>query len=426
MLDIKFIRENAEVVKAAVKNKKGKVDIDELLKVDEQRRKLRTDIENLNQEKNQAAKDKDIERGKLVKENLVAFEDQFKIVDAQYEEMMLKVPNVPSEFTPVGKDEEENQVIKKVGDIPSFSFKPKEHWELGKDLGMIDNETASEVSGARFTYLKGDIALLEFAIIQFVMSVLTNEKTLTKIAKEAGLDVSTKPFVPVVPPVMIKPEVFQRMGRLEPREERYHIESDDLYLIGSAEHTLGPIHMDQIIPEKEMPIRYVGFSTAFRREAGSYGKDMKGILRMHQFDKIEMETFTTPDKSMDEQMFIVAIQEYLWQQLGLPYQVIEICTGDMGGPDYRQIDLETWMPGQDRYRETNTSDNMTDFQARRLNIKYKNAEGKNELVHMNDATAAAIGRTIIGIMENYQQEDGSIQVPEVLVPFMFGKTEIKK
>ncbi len=426
MLDIKFIRENPDLVREAAKNKKVNVDIDQLLKLDEDRRKLKITIENLNQEKNEAAKNKNIEQGKLVKENLVAFEEQYKLVDQVYTEIMLRLPNVPSEFTPIGSDESGNIVVRQVGEIPEFSFKPKEHWEIGKALGMIDNETAAEVSGARFTYLKGDVALLEFALAQLVFSILTDEGVIKKVIEKNGLDVSSKPFMPVVPPVLVKPEVMQRMGRLEPREERYHIESDDLYLVGSAEHTLGPIHMDQTIQEHEFPIRYIGFSTAFRREAGSYGKDTKGILRLHQFDKLEMESFSTPETSQQEQLLIVALQEHFLQTLGLPYQVIEICTGDMGGPDYRQIDIETWLPGQGRYRETNTSDYMTDFQARRLNIKVKRAEGKSEFVHMNDATASAIGRTIIAILENYQLEDGTVRIPEALLPYMFGKTIIKK
>ncbi|MEK7075205.1 MAG: serine--tRNA ligase [Patescibacteria group bacterium] len=425
MLDIKYIRENPDLIKKTVADKKGKVNIDRLLEVDEQRRKLRTEIENLNQEKNIAAKDKDVKRGKLVKENLVSLEEKFAVLDAEYTELMYAVPNIPSANTPVGPDESANTVISKHGDVPDFSFKPKEHWQLGKELGIIDTETAAEVTGARFAYLKGDMALLEFAVIQLVLSILTDETIIAKVAKKAGLNISTKPFVPVLPPVMIKPEVMQRMGRLEPKEERYYIPSDDLYLVGSAEHTLGPIHMDQTIPEDELPIRYIGFSTAFRREAGSYGKDMKGILRVHQFDKLEMETYTTAENGTDEQLLIVALQEHINQCLELPYQVVEISTGDMGAPDYRQIDIETWLPGQDRYRETHTSDYMTDFQSRRLNIKVKRKDGKTELVYMNDATAAA-GRTLIAILENYQQEDGTIVIPEALQPFMFGKKKITK
>lgn len=257
------------------------------------------------------------------------------------------------------------------------------------------------------------------------MSTLTDEKTLKKIIKDAKLDISSKPFIPVVPPVFIKPEVFQKMGRLEPKEERYYIPSDDLYLIGSAEHTLGSMHMDETLSEDSLPLRYIGFSTAFRREAGSYGKDTKGILRVHQFDKLEMESFASTADALKEQDLFVAIQEYLLQQLNLPYQVMAICTGDMGGPDYRQIDIETWMPGQDKYRETHTADYMTDFQSRRLNIKIKQGENA-ELAYMNDATAIAVGRTIIAIMENYQQEDGSIEIPKVLKPYMGGMKIIKR
>lgn len=214
------------------------------------------------------------------------------------------------------------------------------------------------------------------------------------------------------------------MARLEPKDERYYVQSDDLYLVGSAEHTLGPLHMDKVLKEEELPVRYIGYSTAFRREAGSYGKDMKGILRVHQFDKLEMESFSLPEDSVNEQNFFVAIQEYLMQELKVPYRVVQICTGDMGGPDARQIDIECWMPGQNRYRETHTSDLMTDYQARRLNTKVKRKNG-TEFVHMNDATAIAVGRTIIAIMENYQTENGTVKIPKALQKYMFGIKEIK-
>ncbi|MEX1063776.1 MAG: serine--tRNA ligase, partial [Candidatus Paceibacterota bacterium] len=338
---------------------------------------------------------------------------------------MYKVPNIPTEDVPVGKDESDNKVLRQVGKKPNFSFKPKEHWELGKSLDVIDNERAARVSGARFTYLKRELALLEFALIQHTLSVLTSESTLKKIIKKAKLNVKPTPFIPVVPPVLIRPDVFQKMARLEPKEERYHIPSDDLYLIGSAEHTLGPLHMDETLLSDELPLRYLGFSTAFRREAGSYGKDTKGILRVHQFDKLEMESFSLPDRSIEEQNFFVAIQEHLVDSLGLAYQVVMICTGDMGGPDARQVDIEIWMPGQNKYRETHTADLMTDYQARRLNIKIKGKDFKSELVHMNDATAFAIGRTIIAIMENYQTEKGTVKIPKALQKYMLGIKEIK-
>jgi seryl-tRNA synthetase len=266
--------------------------------------------------------------------------------------------------------------------------------------------------------------MLEFALVQFAFSVLTDEKILKKIIKKVGLDVPSTPFVPVIPPVFIRPEVFQKMGRLEPKDERYYIPKDDLYLIGSAEHTLGSMHMDEVFNVEALPIRYIGFSAAFRREAGAASKDMKGILRVHQFDKLEMESFTRPEDSLKEQDFFVAIEEYFMQELELPYRVVAICTGDMGAPDYRQIDIETWLPGQNKYRETHTSDLMTDYQSRRLNIKTKIGD-KTEFVHMNDATAIAMSRTPIAIMENYQQKDGSIKIPKALQKYT-GFKEIKK
>jgi len=216
------------------------------------------------------------------------------------------------------------------------------------------------------------------------------------------------------------------MARLQPIDERYYFEKDDMVFIGSAEHTLGPLHMDEILGEDDLPKRYVGYSVAMRREAGTYGKDTKGILRQHQFDKIEMETFCLPENSYVEQDFLVAIQEYILRKLKIPHQVVLICTGDMGGPDHRQVDIEAWMPGQDAYRETHTADLMQGFQARRLNTRVKRKNGQIEHVHMNDATAAAMGRTMIAIIENYQQADGSIMIPEVLRPYMGGRDRITK
>jgi len=308
---------------------------------------------------------------------------------------------------------------------PVFSFKPKEHSELGIALGIIDVETAAEVSGSRFAYLKGDLVLLQFAILQFCLGIFTDREKLESIAREAGLDVKVTPFTPVLPPVFIKPAVQNRMARFMTPEEHYMFPNDDLMLIGSAEHTTGSMHMDKTFTEDQLPLRYVAYSTAFRREAGSHGKDTKGIIRQHQFDKLEMETFCLPENSLQEQNFLVAIQEYILKSLNLPYQVVLVCTGDMGFPDYRQVDIETWMPGQDRYRETHSADLTSSFQSRRLNTRVKRSDGKIEPVHMNDATAIAIGRALVAIIENYQQADGSIKVPEVLVKYM-GKEVIGK
>lgn len=418
MLDIKFIRENVELVKKNNQNKRVSVDIDQLLKFDEERKVVQTELEGLRNERNKISKTRpnDVEIAEMRKlgEKIKDLESLFKDREEKIQDLLYKIPNITHESTPVGPDESGNKVLRQVGNLPNFSFQPKEHWELGQEKRLIDNERAAEISGARFTYLKGPLAILQFALINHALSILTNEQKLSKIIQEAGLKVPATPFIPVIPPVMIKPDIFHKMARLEPKEERYYIPSDDLYLIGSAEHTLGPLHLNETIENVNVPLRYVGVSLAFRREAGSYGKDTKGILRVHQFDKIEMESFSLPEDSVEEQNFFVAIQEELIKTLQLPYQVVQICTGDMGGPDARQIDLETWMPGQNKYRETHTSDLMTDYQSRRLKTKIRKNDGTTVLAHMNDATAYAIGRTLIAIMENYQQEDGTILVPEVL------------
>jgi seryl-tRNA synthetase len=437
MLDIKFIRENKEAVKTNCKERGVECDIDRLLELSEMRKKLLQYVEELNSEKNslselmKKADEKEraeiIGLGKKLKEKLEKTGPELKGVEGEYRQILEKIPNVHSEDTPVGPDESGNKVIKKWGEPPVFSFQPKDHMELGESLGLIDVKRATKTSGSRFNYLKNELALLEYAIVQYVFSVLTNELALKGIIGKYNLEASPKPFIPIIPPVLVKTETMQRMARLEPKEERYYIPGDDLYLVGSAEHALGSMHMDETLPEEDFPLRYVGFSTAFRREAGSYGKDVKGIIRVHQFDKLEIESFTLAENSTAEQNFIVAIQEHLMQSLGLPYQIVAICTGDMSAPDFRQIDIETWMPSQNKYRETHTSDLMTDYQTRRLNTKAKRKNGKMELVHTNDATAFAIGRTLIAILENFQQADGSVKIPEVLAKFMPGGIiEIKK
>lgn len=428
MLDIKFIRQNPGIVKEAIKNKRVNLDLDKLLATDERRRHLLVESESMKAEQNKRSKGpqspKDLEELKALKEKVKLVMDELSCIEEEFDGLMLQVPNIPTDDTPVGNDESGNKVVRQWGEPKKLDFEPKEHWEFGEKLDVIDNERASQVSGARFTYLKGPLALMQFALIQHALSIFTDGKTIKKIIKGAGLDLKSTPFVPVIPPVMIRPEVMQKMARLEPKEERYYLPADDLYLVGSAEHTLGAMHMDETFEEKDLPLRYIGYSTAFRREAGSYGKDMKGILRLHQFDKLEMESFCLPEDSVKEQNFFVAVQEYIVQSLNIPYQVVAICTGDMGGPDARQIDIEMWMPGQNRYRETHTADLMTDYQARRLGTKVKR-QGGSEFVHMNDATAIAVGRTLIAIMENYQTNKGTVEVPKVLRKHMGGLKEIK-
>lgn len=418
MLDIKFIRENKRIVEENNKNRKIKIDLDKFLSLDEERRGVQVEIEGLRNERNKISKSRptevEIMEMRKLGERLKDLEERFRNLELEVQNFLFQIPNIIHASVPIGPDETGNKILRQVGDKPKFDFEPKEHWQLGKYLDVIDNEKATEITASRFTYLKGKLALLQFALIQHTLVILTDENILKKIISKAKLAIKSTPFIPVVPPVMIKPEVFQKMARLEPKEERYYIPSDDLFLIGSAEHTLGPLHMEETFLEEDLPLRYVGVSTSFRREAGSYGKDTKGILRVHQFDKIEMESFCLPENSIKEQDFFVAVQEFLMQSLEIPYQVVQICTGDMGGPDARQIDIEAWMPGQNKFRETHTADLMTDYQARRLKTRVKRNSGELELVHMNDATAFAIGRTLIAIMENYQQKDGHVVVPRVL------------
>ncbi len=432
MLDIKFIRENRDKVKKGVADKNFDASsVDKVLELDEKRRSLIGEVQLLQAKRNEVAEKMKsageadrgslIEEGKNIKEELKIKEPELQVMETEFTELLKKLPNPAADDVKVGKDESENEAIRKWGEPVKFDFEPKDYMDLAEALGIIDTQKASQISGTRFGYLKGDAALLEFALVQFAFTILSNEEILKQIADKVEPGYPSKPFIPVIPPVMIRPEVMDRMARLYPKEERYYIPSDDLYLVGSAEHTLGPLHMDETLNEKEFPIRYVGFSTAFRQEAGSYGKDTRGILRVHQFDKLEMESFTTAENGRKEQDFIVGIQEYLMQQLGIPHQVVAICTGDMGGPDYRQIDIEAWFPAQGKYRETHTSDYMTDYQSRRLETKV-NRGNKTEFVHMNDATAFS-QRPILAILENYQQADGSVVIPEVLRKWM-GKDRI--
>jgi len=420
MLDIKFIRKNPEEVKKCCENRQANISIDFLLELDKKKNRLLGEVEDLKSNQNKLSKD-DIEEARKIKINIKKIEPELNKAKKEFQDLMLQVPNLLSGDVPVGKDENDNKVLRKFKEPIKFDFKPKNHIELGEICNIIDTKKSAIISGSRFNYLFNEAVFLQFAIIQFVFEILTNRKIIKELAKKVG-NPFDKPFMPVIPPVIVKAEIMKKMDRFDPIEDRYYLEQDDALLIGSAEHTLGPLHMDEILNEKDLPIRYVGYSTAFRREAGSYGRDTAGILRRHQFDKIEIESFIQSEYGLVEQDLIIAIQEYLVQQLDIPYQVMILCTGDMGKQDYRQVDIECWMPGQNKYRETHTSDYMTDYQSRRLNTRVKRKNGKLEFVHMNDATAFAIGRILIAIIENYQQKDGSIKVPKVLQKYTGFKT----
>ncbi len=436
MLDIKFIRENPEIIKKAVQDRQMSKSLDtgaflaldkeysELLKRVEIKRTLKNQLTQDIAKVAAEARQKLIEEATHIKDDLAILEKELDAKKTMLDDLLLKIPNLIEAGVPYGVDDSENVSIKKHGESRKFAFTPKDHLDLGKELDLIDVDTAAEVSGARFTYLKNEAAFLQFALVQLVFKTVTDQKLIKKLAAKVGNPFDNT-FVPIIPPVIIKPDVMKKMARLDPIEERYYIPSDDAVLVGSAEHTLGPMHINKTFKYADLPIRYIGYSSAFRREAGSYGKDVRGILRLHQFDKLEMETFVPQEFGMQEQDLLVEIQEYLLQQLEIPYQVVAVCTGDIGKPDYRQIDLECWVPTQNKYRETHSADYVTDYQSRRLNTRYEDKDGSKKFVYMNDATALAIGRTLIAILENYQQEDGSVKIPKVLQNYV-GKKEIRK
>ena len=334
---------------------------------------------------------------------------------------MYKVPNIPEPEVPVGKSEEDNVAKEHFGQKPEFKFKPKNHWEIAQAKGWIDKERAAKVSGARFAYIKGAMFELQFALVSFVTARLTNKEWISLVLEEAGLSLEPKPFIPVIPPMMVKTKPFKGTARLSKEDQTYQIEGEELWMNASAEHSLCPMYMDEVVPDDELPIRYLGYATSFRKEAGTYGKDMEGILRMHQFDKLEMEVFSSAGSSKDEHLFLIAVQKKLLDELGLHYQFLEKCTADIGTPNAKGVDLETWFPAQDKYRETSSADLMNDFQARRLNMRVKNKEGRLSLMHTNDATAIVMSRIPPAIIENYQTEDGDVVIPEVLKGYMGGR-----
>lgn len=406
MIDINSIRDNPEKIKKGVKAKQldPKL-VDVALELDEERRSLLGKIEELRAKRNQLAKEQDIEKGKEIKIKLRKLEPELAEIEKEYLEKLYQIPNSPADDVKIGKGESENEVVRKWGEKKESSA--KDSLELGEGLDIIDIKRAAKVSGSRFGYLKGDAVLLELALIQFAMEFLSKEG-----------------FIPVIPPSLVKKESMRGMGYLEHggEEDMYVFEKDDLVLVGTSEQSIGPMHMNEVLEEKDLPKRYVSFSPCFRREAGSYGKDTKGILRVHQFDKVEMFSFVKPENSEKEHEYLLSLEEKLFQALEIPYQVVKMCSGDLGAPASKKYDLEAWMPGQGKYKEVTSTSNTTDFQARRLNIKYQD-RGETEFVHTLNGTAFAIGRTIIAIIENYQQKDGSILIPEVLQKWV-GKEKI--
>jgi len=431
MLDIQYIRDNKALVEEKSAQKGYLVNLKKLLDVDQKRRELQGRVDELRQQRNvlaDSAKGKqpaveDLSTGKQLKVQLVTLEADLKHIDEEYLELLKTVPNVPLENVPIGSSEEENQVVKTVGSLPDFDFSPLAHYQLGKSPDYyIDKVRAAKIAGSRFAYLKGDLVRLQFAIVDWVISSLSRKEIIKQIIADNNLHLACQPFIPIIPPAMLRTAPYVASSRLNAEEMTYKIEQDDLWLNASAEHTLCTMYMNEVLREEDLPLRMIGYSTSFRREAGTYGKDMEGILRLHQFDKLEMEVLSTPETGLEEHKLLVAIQEYLVNQLGLPYQLLEKCTADIGKPNAKGMDINTWFPAQNSYRETHTADYMTDYQSRDLKIRLRRKMNKLDLVHTNDATAFALGRIMAAIMENNQTKDGKINIPKVLKPY-FGQQE---
>jgi len=402
MLDIKFIRQNPEKVKESIAKKQVNVNIDRLLELDEEKRQLLSRSESLRAEQKKLGKEQ-IEKAQAIKAEIKNIDPKLADIEKELGSLLRQIPNLPLDEVPEGKDDSENAVLREEGKKPEFDFKPKDYLEIAEALDLIDVKRAAKVAGSRFGYLKKEAALMEFALVNLALETLLKEG-----------------FTPVVPPVMLKPEMMQAMGYTERgADEIYFLEKDNLYLIGTSEQSIGAMHAGEVFKEEELPKRYAGFSTCFRREAGAYGKDTKGILRVHQFDKVEMFSFCAPEKSKEEHQLLLRMEEKLMQSLKLPYRVINICSGDLGDPAAAKYDIEAWMPGQGEYRETHSTSNCTDWQARRLNVKYRSGKtGKLEFVHTLNGTAFAVGRMLIAIIENYQKKDGSVEVPKVLQKYL--------
>ena len=412
MLDIRAIREDPERFRAGLARRNMADAVDELLGADERRRSLTARVEELRAEQNRASKQIGKARGDE-KQNLIAavaevskeiqkLEPQLADAEAELNALLARVPNVPHESAPDGFTEEDAVEVRRHGQPTTFDFEPKDHAALGELLGVLDTERGARTSGSRFVYLLGDIVQVQFALLRHALDVLVD-----------------KGFTPVIPPVLVREEAMYGSGFLPTDEVNIYVtQPDELYLVGTSEVSLAAFHMNEILDERDLPIRYAGYSTCFRREAGSYGKDLGGMFRVHQFDKVEMFSFARPEDSWDEHEFMVGIEEQIVGNLELPYRVVNIAAGDLGSAAAKKYDIEVWLPGQNRYRELTSCSNYVDYGARRAQTRVRREAGDIEVLHTLNGTATAIGRTIIAILENGQQADGSVALPKVLHQFL--------
>jgi seryl-tRNA synthetase len=420
MLDLKYIRENAKAVEENAKNRGVEVDVGLVVELADRRSALIQELNELKQRQNQMAKsigkERDeeargmlIEESRALKEQLPSKEKELHEVEERLREEQLKIPNMTHPDSPIGKDDTENVEIRRWGGIPDFSFEPKDHVELGELLGIIDFDAGAKTTGSKFYFLRGDAVLLELGLIRYAMDILM----------ERG-------YQPTITPDLARDQMLVGTGFIPrgPETQIYSVEDTDLSLIATAEIPLAGQHAEEIIEERELPLRYAGLSHCFRTEAGSHGRASRGLYRVHQFTKVEMFAFTTPEQSEDLHEEMVEIEERIFQGLGLPYRVVDICTGDLGGAAYRKYDLEAWMPGRNDFGEVTSTSNTTNYQARRLGIRYRREGGRPQLLHTLNGTALAMSRALISLLEVYQQEDGSVSLPEALVPYV-GKERLE-
>lgn len=425
MIDIQAVRTEPDKIRKGIQSKNVQPEIvDDFLKLDQKWREIVAALDLLRADQNRLSRERKIEEAKANKEQIKTTEEELVKIEAERDRTLKMIPNPPLSEVPQGRSEEDNMTLREVGVKPSFDFPVQDYNQIAERLKLFDTARAARLSGTRFAYLTGPLVQLQFALVQLALHTLTDRALIRKMIRANNMKIKDTPFIPVIPPVLINRASMSGMGYLERGEEEiYHLPQDDLFLVGTSEQSLGPMHQSEILKEEDLPIRYLGFSTCFRREAGSYGKDTKGILRVHQFNKLEMFSITTPENSRSEHRLLLALEEHMMQQLGLPYRVLNICTADLGDPAAAKFDVETWMPGQrggeGEYRETHSTSNCTDYQARRLNIRYQPKATKQEpnpkpaVVHMLNGTAFS-ERPLIAILENFQTKEGTVNIPKVL------------
>lgn len=410
MLDLKLFRDDPDGVAAALRKRGADAPVAEVIELDAARRVLQAQADQLRAEQKRAGADvaklagdekrELLARLKTLSEQIADTDRKQNDLADRLRALLLVIPNIPHESVPVGTSEDDNVVLRTWGEVPTFDFEPKDHLDIGEALDIIDIERAARTSGSRFSYLKGGGAQLWWAVMRYALDTVTAHG-----------------HTPVIPPVLVRREAMEGTGFFPAGEDQiYRIPEDDLYLVGTSEVPLAAMHMDEILDPGALPMRYVAHSACFRREAGAHGKDTRGIFRMHQFEKIEMYVFCRPEDSWAEHERLIGIEEQILRELELPFRSVALCTADMGGPSAKTVDLEVWFPGQGRYRETTSCSNTTDYQARRLNVRYRGEEGMIT-AHSLNGTAATSSRTVAAILENFQNDDGTVRVPRVLQPY---------